>query len=74
VHAVAHALRATVTLTQIHEKPQKQICSISQETEEALDAGSLAVLAESHDRPTKEAYVFPSQVLSCGRMEAKNIC
>lgn len=58
VNAVAYALRDIVTLTQIHEEPQKQICAISQETEDALDAGSLAVLAESHDRPTKEACVL----------------
>jgi len=42
-------------LTQIHEEPQKQLCSISQDTEDALDPLSLAVLAQGHDRQTSEA-------------------
>jgi hypothetical protein len=57
VHAVSHALRDVLQLTTIHEQPAKAICAISQETEDALDARSLATLAESHDRQTREAAI-----------------
>jgi hypothetical protein len=55
VRAVSYALHETLRLTEIHEEPRKNLCPVSQDTEDAIKAESLSVLAKSQNLDIQHA-------------------
>ena len=55
VRGVSHALKDVLSLTEIKEEPRKQLCPVSQDTEDAIKAGSLRVLTKSHNLDIRNA-------------------
>lgn len=57
IRTVSYALKETLRLTEIHEEARKHFCDVCQDTEDAIKADSLGVLARSSNLDIRQAYV-----------------
>ncbi|KAF2421028.1 hypothetical protein EJ08DRAFT_683194 [Tothia fuscella] len=57
VRTISYALNETLRLTEIHEEPRKHFCDVCQDTEDAIKADSLSVLAKSSNLEIRQAAI-----------------